>query len=338
MNYPTDTGLISAAFERKIGVPIDRTEARTGWAAPIGAYAAAFAPVVGVRTTRPAHGWIKVVVFNARSGARFGGILRCLRQPPLADADLILLCEADWRLRRSGRREFASELAAAMGMNFVFVPEFGRMRTLGPPTAFTGNAILSSVPLSDIRIITMPSFRLRWRRTAMVGEQRAIAATADFHGHQLTVAVAHLNSRTDPVGRSRQMAALIAGLPRTGPAVIGGDWNTTTVGLSERRDLALLVSKMIVQPRRLRYPQRYEPLFDQIAQAGFAVNGANIPGKPTFTFTRAIAPILRPKLDWIAYRGMTPIANSARVVAPRTSLISQRLSDHDFVMCDFVPL
>ena len=49
------------------------------------------------RPARAAQRTLKTVVFNARTGARFDGILACLRRPPLADADVIMLCEADWR-------------------------------------------------------------------------------------------------------------------------------------------------------------------------------------------------------------------------------------------------
>jgi endonuclease/exonuclease/phosphatase family metal-dependent hydrolase len=312
-------------------------EGCAGWALPIGDDASAFAPVVVNRTARPANRTVKLVVFNARSGARFDGIVACLQRPPLAGADVILLCEADWRLRRSGRREIAADLAAQLGMSFVYAPEFAIGRAAGPATAFLGNAILSSAPLSDVRTITLPSFRLHWTRVKLIGEPRAITATATFHSRPLTLAVAHLNSRADPAARARQMAAMLEGLPRAGRAVIGGDWNTTTMGLGEPRAMALLAARMIARPWRFRYPQRYEPLFELIAGAGFGIDGANVPGKPTFTFTRAVASMLRPKLDWIAYRGVKPIPRSARVVAPRTSILSRRHSDHDFVMCEFAP-
>ncbi|MBF6560041.1 MAG: endonuclease/exonuclease/phosphatase family protein [Candidatus Binataceae bacterium] len=310
-------------------------EDRAGWAGAIGDHAPAFAPIALNRPARRANPTLRTVVFNAQSGAQFDGIVACLQRPPLAGADLILLCEAGWRMARAGRREFAAELAARLGMSFVFGPEFGVARGSGPPGAFIGNAILSSVPLSDVRTIALPGYRLRLRRVNLIGEPRALAATAIFHGRPLTVCVGHLNSRGNPAQRELQMAALIDGLPRGGRIVIGGDWNTTTMGLGEPRDVAMLAVRMIMRPRRLRYPERYEPLFGRLARAGFALEGANLAGRSTFTFSRLIAPLLRPKLDWIAYRGVEPIAGSARVMAPRTSLLARRLSDHDFVMCEF---
>jgi hypothetical protein len=91
---------------------------------------------------------------------------------------------------------------------------------------------------------------------------------------------------------------------------------------------------MATSPWRFRYPEAYEPLFADLSRAGFEVRAANVPGKPTFTFHRAIPPMLRPKLDWIALRELPPIAGSARVVTARKSFFSARVSDHDFVMCE----
>ncbi len=91
---------------------------------------------------------------------------------------------------------------------------------------------------------------------------------------------------------------------------------------------------MALQPRRLRYPERFEPLFEHLRRAGFAIEGANVAGKPTFTFHRAIPPLLRPKLDWIALRELQPVPRSARVITARSSFFAPRVSDHDFVMCE----
>src|SRR5512142_149193 len=90
-----------------------------------------FGSTIVNRPARHAGATLKVVVFNARSGARFEGILACLRRPPLAGADVIILCEADWHLMRSDDREFASELAGELEMSFAYGPEFTVRRPPG---------------------------------------------------------------------------------------------------------------------------------------------------------------------------------------------------------------
>jgi endonuclease/exonuclease/phosphatase family metal-dependent hydrolase len=300
----------------------------------------AFGITIVNRPARAARRTLKTIVFNARSGARFEGILACLRRSPLADADLILLCEADWQLRRSFDREIAADLAEELGMSFAYGPEFAVRRPPGVPPSFLGNAILSSAPLADPRMITLPSARMSRRNARLIGQPRALIATAVFGGRQVTIAVAHLHSRWNPAGRALQMATLLEHLAPAGAAdqasstILGGDFNTTTIELDTPYEIAMVAVRMATRPWRFRYPEGYEPLFEHLAWGGFEIRGANVPGKPTFTFTRAIPPALRPKLDWIALRGLEPVPGSARVVTARESFFGLRVSDHDFVTCE----
>jgi hypothetical protein len=100
--------------------------------------------------------------------------------------------------------------------------------------------------------------------------------------------VAHLNSRWDPAGRERQMRDYLAQFPRDGAALIGGDFNTTTVDLRTRGAALKAMRLLMAQPWRLRDPMRWEPLSERLAEADFDVRGANASGKPTFTFSRMI--------------------------------------------------
>lgn len=294
----------------------------------------AFGTTIVNRAARGARGTIKVVALNARTGAHFDGILACLRRPPLANADVIMLCEADWHLRRSFDREIAADLAAELGMSFAYGPEFALRRPAGAPPAFLGNAILCAAPLADARMIALPRGVITRRYARLLGQPRALVATTVLGNRALTIVVAHLHSRWDPAGRARQMATVIEGIAADGPTILGGDFNTTTTRLDRAWSLAMVVARMAVQPQRLRYPERFEPLFEHLRKAGFAIEGANVAGLPTFTFHRAIPPLLRPKLDWLALRKLQPVPHSARVVTARSSFFGPRVSDHDFVMCE----
>jgi endonuclease/exonuclease/phosphatase family metal-dependent hydrolase len=296
--------------------------------------ASAFDPIVVNRPARAARPALKVVAFNAHGGRSFDGILRCLRRAPLADADLILLSEADWGLRRSARREIASELAAELHMSFAYLGEFGFRRGESDIYAFTGNAILSSHPLADVRGVPLPNVRLNWRIRRLVGAPAGLTATITVNHRRITVGVVHMNSRWHPEGRAHQMAEFLAALPSEGPALVGGDWNTTTLDLGSSSALFTEGWRLLLQPARLRTPERYEPLFDRLAQAGFEVRDVNVARKPTFTFSRAIPPILRPKLDWIAHRELRPVPNTAAIIRAQPSILSARVSDHDFVTCE----
>jgi endonuclease/exonuclease/phosphatase family metal-dependent hydrolase len=298
-----------------------------------------FAPIIVNRAPRHVgdatkRDSIKVVAFNASGGARLDGIIKCLRRPPLADADVILLCEAEWRHRRSAWREFAAELADALGMSLAFLPQFGVPRADGEPTAFKGNAILCSRPLEDVRAAPIPNRFLHPRLTRLAGGPAGIIARADFNGPPITLGVVHLNSRWDPRGREWQMSEYLAQIPDAGPAIIGGDLNTTTISLLSKRAALAGMLQLLREPRRLSDPRRWETLFARLAQAGFQVDGANAPEKRTFTFFRAIPRWLRPNLDWIAVRELAPLPDYARAVAASASFLRPRVSDHDFITCE----
>jgi endonuclease/exonuclease/phosphatase family metal-dependent hydrolase len=297
-------------------------------------YGHPFEPVVVNRPPSKARTILKVVVFNAAGGRFLSQALECLRRPPIEGADIILLCEAGWRLRQSAGREFAAELAQELGMSFAFMAEFGMPRSSRPLRAFMGNAILSSQPLSQVCAVPLVNLFLHPRVRRMVGAPCGLIAKASFHGRPITVGVAHLNSRWDPAGRERQMRDYLAQFPRDGAALIGGDFNTTTVDLRTGSAVIKALGMLIAQRRRLREPMLWEPLFERMAESGFDVRGANACGKPTFTFNRMIPPLIRPKLDWIALRGLEPVPQSAEVIPARSSPFGRRISDHDFVVCD----
>jgi endonuclease/exonuclease/phosphatase family metal-dependent hydrolase len=294
----------------------------------------AFEPIIVNRPPLAARPTLKVVAFNARGGLHLETIVRCFSRPPLADADVILLCEADWRLRRSAHREFAADLAASLKMSFAYQAEFGIAGASVEPVSFLGNAILSSQPLHSAQGVPLSGAGWEWRRMHFSGTPTALAASATFGGRRIALCVVHLDSRWHPAGRARQMAELMTEFPYEEPALLGGDFNTTTLDLLNRNAILKVPYKMMVSPLRFRRPQRFEPLFERLKEAGFGVDGANVADKPTFTFSRVLPPFVRPKLDWIALRGLTALRGTAAVVPARWSPFARRISDHDFVMCE----
>jgi endonuclease/exonuclease/phosphatase family metal-dependent hydrolase len=297
-----------------------------------------FAPIVHNREARPPRdGPLRVVLFNAAGGTRLGGIASCLAQFPLNRASIILLCESDWRTARAGNREVAAELAALLGMSFAYVPEFGLGKPGAEINAFLGNAILSANPLDDVRAVGLPqppgSSTGYWRRRRF-GGPAGLVAHATYSGIRIAIGVAHLASRCNPAGRERQMRAYLADFPRQGPAIFGGDLNTTTTHLGSHHAMVRTAAQMLLNPNRFRQPQRYEPLFERLAEHALEIHGANLMGRSTFTFSRAVPRAFRPKLDWLATRELTAVRKSAAVIPARPSILSSRVSDHDFVMVD----
>lgn len=303
---------------------------------PFEAVPGAFEPVVVNRPSSGAAFPLRVVVLNARGGGRIEDIARRLSLAPLAGAAVVMLCEAGWLSRRAHGRRVAAELAAALGMSFVYGPALGRHGGSGEFIS-TGNAILSAEPLSEVRAVGLPSLPQRKRAATMRGGPTAIIAAAIFAGRGVTLGVTHLHSRWNPAGRNRQMAEFMAAFPAEGPAIVGGDFNTTTIDLDGRWSHLAAACRIAFTPWRFRSPEDHEQLFGRLVERGLSLGGANVPGRATFTPSRFVPPLFRPKLDWLAARGLHPLPESARVVPARASVLSRRFSDHDFVVCDFAP-
>jgi endonuclease/exonuclease/phosphatase family metal-dependent hydrolase len=300
-----------------------------------------FEPMVENRRSTIAPGPLRVVAFNAQGGVRFEGILRCFASEPLRSAAVILLSEMDLGTRRAGGRKVASELAQDLGMSCAYVPEFGLIGADGAMRAFLGNAILSREPMEDVIAIPLPRGSTRsphvprsLGRLKREGSPVAIVATIGVRGKTVHISVAHLDSRANPAGRDLQIATMLEGFPSDGPAIFGGDLNTTTVELIHPASVRIVLREMLLNSKRFRHPHLHEPLLARLGAAGFEVRGANAEGRATFTFSRIVPPWMRPKLDWIALRGLEPVAGSATVIPARPGFFASRVSDHDFIAVD----
>lgn len=297
------------------------------------AAAAEFAPVVVNRPAWPESDTLRVVAFNAQWGLKLDEIIARLRRPPLKGAGLLLLSEIDCNVRRSHNRDVAAEIAEALGMSFVYVPEFAPRSQMPSPITFLGNAILSGYPLTQVHTVALPNYRMPRRLRRMAGMPHGGVATIKPNAQEITVSMAHLNSRTGPGGRETQIIKYLKGLPEIGPTIIGGDFNTTTVALVEPREVIKAMMLQALRPGRFRRPISHEPLFGRLAAAGFEIKAANAMGKGTFALSGAVPRWMRPKLDWLALRGVEAVPGSAAVVAAKTGTFGRRISDHDFVTC-----
>jgi hypothetical protein len=245
-----------------------------------------------------------------------------------------MLCEASWRMPRHGFVEAASVLAEALKMSFAFLPSFGRPEDLGSYRA-TGNAVLSAQPLENFFAVPLarPPHLVQPRR--VIGVHQGLIATVAHGGRRFRIGVVHLERLWDPAGRARQIEDFLAALGSDLPAIIGGDLNTTTLDMDRRFELPRACLALALRPRRFRHPERHEPLFERIRAHGFSIEGANVRGAPTFTMSGIIPRPWRPKLDWLAARGLHPVSGTAAVVPARSPGFGRRLSDHDFVICEF---
>jgi endonuclease/exonuclease/phosphatase family metal-dependent hydrolase len=232
----------------------------------------------------------------------------------LREADLVILNEVDWGLKRTGYRNVAAELAAALGMNYAYGVEFVEVDPLSlgienfgemdaeeraawveqtrVDTAryrgLHGTAILSRFPLENVRVVPFENQPHDWyadekkevspvekgkrkageiafqekvrREVRRGGRMMLLAEIADpeIPGGRATVVATHLEAKTKPSNRVRQLRELLAAVKDIShPVILAGDMNTsgrdstpTSVGREIKKRLG---SKKFWLTRGLKY-------------------------------------------------------------------------------------
>ncbi|HWF88093.1 MAG TPA: endonuclease/exonuclease/phosphatase family protein [Pyrinomonadaceae bacterium] len=203
----------------------------------------------------------------------------------LKQADVIVLNEVDWGLKRTEYRNVAAELAAALRMNYAYGVEFVEVDPIALGTeefeevsdqdraklkteitvdksryrGLHGTAILSRFPLENVRLQQFEKQPHDWykaeresvrpleagkrkagelvfrekvqREVRRGGRMMLTAEIADerFPGGRLTIVATHLEDKTKPEGRRKQLEELLRRISETSATVVvAGDMNTST--------------------------------------------------------------------------------------------------------------
>ncbi len=202
----------------------------------------------------------------------------------LQSADVLVLNEVDWGMKRSDYRAVVKDLADALKMNWAYGVEFVEVdpKILGTQSfanvknpdeqkeleelfsvdksrllGLHGTAILSRYPLRDVKLVPFQFVAYDWynsekkygqleagkrkgaslvfgeeivREVRRGGRTNLIATidVPDLPGGQLTIVAAHLENRTTPKRRVKQMDEILDFIkPIPHPVVVAGDMNTT---------------------------------------------------------------------------------------------------------------
>jgi endonuclease/exonuclease/phosphatase family metal-dependent hydrolase len=289
-----------------------------------------------------AHNPPRIAFWNAERGKYLQPSIQLLRS---AGADVILLCEMDYGMARSGQLHTTRELATALHMGYAFAVEYVEL-DLGDKRerrwhagatnrdGMHGAAILSPCALERPALIRLESTG-DWfdgsRGERRVGGRIALAATLSIAGLRLVVVSIHLESHSDPHDRALQVDPLLAAIDQYAPdlpVIVGGDFNTKSAGRAEYKDHQGWTRLMTEDPQRLLNPVPYEPLFQRFAAHGYDWQSCNTPeptqrsrpdGTPAPPFGR---------LDWFFTKGLnvTAAQTIAAVDAKGTAI-----SDHDLL-------
>jgi endonuclease/exonuclease/phosphatase family metal-dependent hydrolase len=317
---------------------------------------------------------LRAVQWNVEHGNEYEGIERALTgHPALRGADLLLLEETDLGMARSGNRDVAADLARALGLHAVFAPLFleltrGRdddRSKAGPrenEEGLFGLAILARWPIGAARILELPSpERVQFERQRMVGRHVALLAAIERPGAPFVAVATHLEvhrARAHRAAQARLIGEALGGEDR--PVVLAGDFNSHTFDRGTwlappAGALALLLTPEEKLRRRLLRPDEgagREPLFDELARAGFTWDRFNdreptlrlrferleelraLCGPAAGLACRLLARTERRgrlRLDWFAGRGWS--GGSGSTVPGLDG--SGRLSDHAPIVAEF---
>lgn len=278
---------------------------------------------------------LRVLAWNAERLKYLDASIELLRR---LDPDILLLTELDRGMARSANHDTPAALAAALGMAHVFAVEYielglGDARERAWHAGETnrqglhGNAILSQLPIDRAALSRLEQDGT-WFDGERNGERRIggrNAAMAEIAG--VTYAAVHLESHSDPAHRAAQTRVLLDDLDTfagQGAALIGGDFNTATVGHD---------AKGTASPDQRLDPVPHEPLFAVMAENGFAWEGCNTLG----VATQRTRPDGTPKpsfgrIDWLFSRGLA--ATDPATIPATDAAIDKNgraLSDHDIL-------
>lgn len=328
----------------------------------------------------PAKSAYRIAAWNIERGKELAGQLDVLRNHEwLREADALLLTETDVGMARSGNVDVAQTMARELGMNYAFVPCYlslvkgsGTEREVDGENdlGLHGNAILSRYPIRSARAVHLDNgIDKMASREKRLGRQTSLLAEIEFPNYRLPVASVHLDAQSTQRHRMEQMRCVLDAMPASGPALLGGDWNTTTFDSSTAfRAICGYWLRVFMGPGRVirnhfLHPDRWfeRELFTLLRKRGYEYDRSNVPAGHTIYYhvddLRAFGSLaewvplwcfefirwaLREhgggcplKIDWFSSRGVNVV--EPVVIHGLSEGRKAPLSDHDPIGIDVVP-
>jgi endonuclease/exonuclease/phosphatase family metal-dependent hydrolase len=266
----------------------------------------------------PAKPSYRFLAWNLERGIELDGQIHEFRNHDyLKTCDVLLLTETDVGMARTGNRDVARTLAEELGFHYAFAPcylnlakgsgaeyEVDGENDLG----LHGNAILSRYPMRHIRTVSLENGKDKMSgREKRLGTQSAVTAEIVFPNMTLHTASVHLDAHSTQRHRKEQLEAVLDGLPSSGPALVGGDWNTTTFNSSTAFHsimgywLRVMMGPGNVINNHYLHPyNRFEKeLFAMLVERGFDYESANSMGEHTIYYEFGNTRTYKGLAEWV---------------------------------------
>ncbi|MCC7460820.1 MAG: endonuclease/exonuclease/phosphatase family protein, partial [Proteobacteria bacterium] len=328
---------------------------------------------------KSASDFIRITSWNIERGMALPGILNAIQtHPELAKTDVFLLTEVDSGMGRSGNKNVTEELCKALNMYGVYIPCYfnldqgnGAEASLNKgrnTRGIQGNAILSRYPIGDVKAVELPNTKDHLRgNERQIGNEYAIVANIRHPAKKFDAICAHLAAHSSRTQRKKQMQKVADVMNvRQGPAIVGGDFNTSTYNSNKAWRAILSFWRRVFMGNAIThhypYPENYfeKKLFKTLENVGFTLEGFNVKGGCTLHYDfndpffrlslgdwlpqwcfHFIDWALKPhngkcsfKLDWLLGREVTPTHIAIIQDLPKNP---NRLSDHDPILVDIHP-
>ncbi len=285
----------------------------------------------------------KIVAWNIERGYNVDDIAAQLLS---VSPDVVLLCEVDLGMARTGQRHIAREIAQRLGMGYAFAAEYAeldlgsereRQMFMGQQNdiGFHGAAIVSKSPPQRsalIRLETSGDWYGRERGERRIGGRMALIVELEISGEPVVFANVHLENRSTPIQRGKQMTDLLDGIETFAPncpVLIGGDFNTNTAARDRPDWPEYQVILERETPGRFSNPHSYEPLFEIAEVRGYDWRSCNVEGTTTRLHPWHSTNTPLAKLDWFFSKGLE--AADPAIHAAVSKSTGGIISDHDML-------
>jgi endonuclease/exonuclease/phosphatase family metal-dependent hydrolase len=264
---------------------------------------------------------IRATAWNIERGLRLESIIRVLSEHPvLSESDVLLLTELDYGMARTENRFVAREIAAQLGMNYVFAPCYINLNkgsglevhTSGEnQQALHGNALFSKYPLLGAHLLALPNGKDKMRGgEKRLGSQTAAIADIEHPSGTVRLVSLHLDAHSTQRHRHMQMRLVLDHLESLSPqmpVLIGGDWNTSTYN-SRRAAYSIagffrrvMMGVGHVLENHYLHPERWfeRALFHELEKRGYDYRRLNEMGAGTLHYDVKDLAVNTNMADWI---------------------------------------